>query len=135
MGSGYSGTPLVKKLGLKAGMRILVHGSPKPYSQVVPQLPERLQVLTKARLGVDVVHAFFVREADLDQALDKYRKLIYPAGMIWISWPKRSAGVATDITEDKVRSVALRRGLVDVKVCAVDEVWSGLKLVIPLDKR
>ena len=138
---GYSGTPLPKKLGLKAG-------------QVVAfvRLPETLAGLASAEpfadvdrahdadeLGPsephDVVHAFYTRVHDLENSIGCLRAAIKPNGMIWISWPKKAAKVETDITEDVVRRLALARGLVDVKVCAVDEVWSGLKLVIPVALR
>ncbi len=136
---GYSGTPLPKKLGFKPGQKAaFVH------------LPDELAWLTQAEdfAGVeradsgglsarelDLVHAFFTDAAQMRAALPRFRQAIQPAGMIWISWPKRSAKVPTDITEDVIRAEALEIGLVDVKVCAVTEVWSGLKLVIPVAQR
>jgi hypothetical protein len=139
--AGYSGTPLPKKLGFKPGQTVAFVG-----------LPDNLKALTaceafaevdEARVADelgptsphDIIHAFYTRREDLQVALSCLKAAIKPAGMIWISWPKKASRVATDITEDVVRSLALERGLVDVKVCAVDEVWSGLKLVIPIAQR
>ena len=132
---GYSGTPLVTKLGIKPGMRVLVQSAPRPYDQVVADLPPSVNVVTRASKRVDLVHLFVMREAGLQTRLVKLRTLIQPDGAIWVSWPKKAAGVATDVTEDVVRAAALAARLVDVKVCAVDVVWSGLKLVIRVRDR
>ncbi|HSJ32550.1 MAG TPA: DUF3052 family protein [Longimicrobiales bacterium] len=135
MSPGYSGTPLVKKLGLKVGMRVLVQGCPLPYDELVRDLPEGIVLLARGSASVDAVHAFVRSASGLEAKLEKYRELVRPDGMIWISWPKRASGLATDLSEDVIRTSALKAGLVDVKVCAVDDTWSGLKLVIPIAKR
>ena len=127
--AGYSGTPLAKKLGLKPGYRVYAKGAPNPYAEIVAPLPEGVHVLTRIGKDLDVVHVFTKKAAELTRDLPKFRNRIAQDGMIWVSWPKRAAKVVTDMTEDVVREVALPLGLVDVKVCAVDEVWSALKLV------
>jgi hypothetical protein len=135
MSSGYSGTPLAKKLGFKPGFRILLEGTPSNYAALVEPLPERVLFVEKPREPVDLIHLFTTRAAEMAKKLPRYRNQIKEDGIIWVSWPKKSAKVPTDITEDVVRREALRGELVDVKVCAVDEVWSGLKLVIRLKNR
>jgi len=132
---GYSGTPLVKKLGLKPAMRVQIIGAPVPYAELVPDLPEPLTMLSRAGRELDFIHAFVLSKAKLAAALPLFRTRIRDDGMIWISWPKKSAKVPTDVTEDVIRDLALRNDLVDVKVCAVTEVWSGLRLVIPTSSR
>ncbi len=138
---GYSGTPLPKKLGLKAGQAVAFVGLPEALSVLARCEPfaEVDQVQAADELGPsephDLIHAFYTRAHDLELALNCLRAAIKPNGMIWISWPKKAARVPTDVTEDVIRTMALERGLVDVKVCAVDEVWSGLKLVIPVALR
>ena len=129
--SGYSDTPLVRKLGIKPGMRLLPQHAPRDYAQIVPDLPPDVEILRDADRA-DVVHLFVTESDGLQQQLARYRELIRPAGMVWVSWPRKSARVPTDVTEDVVRDAALAAGLVDTKVCAVDDVWSGLKLVIRL---
>lgn len=127
--AGYSGTPLAKKLGIKAGSSLFVVAAPDHYDELVAPLPDGVRRVRKID-DADVAHFFVTARArlakDLRAALSKMR----PDAAIWISWPKKAAKVATDITEDTVREVALPLGLVDIKVCAVDETWSGLKLVI-----
>jgi hypothetical protein len=142
-GAGYSGTPLMKKLGAKPGMAALYVGVPETIEplwsfadwgsrDVVERPPSR----TGAKGGpYDFVHVFTKAAAELERALPVLRARLQPAGMIWVSWPKKAAKIPTDLTEDEVRRLALVTGLVDVKVCAVDEVWSGLKLVIPVKDR
>ena len=132
---GYSGTPLAKKLGYKPGMRALVDGAPDDYMDWLEPLPADIEFVAKTAKDIDLVHLFTDKKADLRTKLPKYMERISPKGMIWISWPKKSAKVPTDITEDVIRAVALPLGLVDVKVCAVSEVWSGLKLVIRVELR
>jgi hypothetical protein len=137
MTAGYSGTPLPKKLGLKDGQITAFIALP-PDLEPLTRAADFVQVLqapSAASLAAagpvfDLVHAFFTAEADLREALPILRAAIKPAGAIWISWPKRASKVPTDITEDVIRAVALPR-LVDTKVCAVSDIWSGLKLVIP----
>jgi hypothetical protein len=128
---GYSGTPLWKKLGYKAGTASYVDGAPVNYRALL-DLPGDVSVtwIPSPRKGMQFVHVFATASSRLKAKLKSYRKKIAADGVIWVSWPKKSSGVATDITEDVIRKVALPTGLVDIKVCAVDEVWSGLKLMI-----
>jgi hypothetical protein len=145
MSTGYSGTPLVRKLGIKPGGALLLVDAPPHYAALVDPLPPGVtmqQVASSAGPIVldgdqrfDFVHAFVTSRALLVELLPLLRGRIVSNGMVWISWPKRSARVATDVTEDVIRELALAGGLVDTKVCAVDEVWSGLRLVIRLKDR
>jgi hypothetical protein len=128
--SGYSGTTLVRKLGIKVGCRLQVVNPPADYWDLLTGLPENVERRGPRARSADIVHCFVDREADLARRMPGLRNRIAPDGMIWISWPKRSSGVPTDVTEDVIRKVAFANRLVDVKVCAVDDVWSGLKLVI-----
>lgn len=130
MPAGHSGTPLAKKLGIKAGAEIHVAGAPDGYLKLVDPLPEGVKFAARLSSKTDLVHVFSSRKAELAGALSSYRAKLKPTAMIWVSWPKKSAKVPTDVTEDTVREIALPLGLVDVKVCAVTDVWSGLKLVI-----
>ena len=129
--AGYSGTPLWKKLGYKAGLPAYVEGEPSKYISSLA-LPADVVVtwLPRAKSDMEFVHLFATSASRLKSKLESVRKRIVPGGVIWVSWPKKSSGVTSDITEDTIRDLALPMGLVDVKVCAVDEVWSGLKLVI-----
>ena len=128
--AGYSGTPLVKKLGIVEGSRILAVGSPSGYANVVGGLPAGAKLVTRAAPTVDIAHVFSVSRADLEKRLKALRLSLRPDAVVWVSWPKKSSRVPTDITEDVIRDVALPMGFVDVKVCAVTEVWSGVKLVV-----
>ena len=130
MPAGYSGTPLVKKLGIKPGFRIHVVNPPDHYWTLLPGLPADVERCGPRARALDVAHVFARKESELARRVPGLRKRIVPNGMIWVSWPKRASGVGTDITEDVVRKIAFANKLVDVKVCAVDDVWSGLKLVI-----
>jgi hypothetical protein len=133
--AGYSGTPLWKKLGIKAGTRLYADGAPEDYARLLEPLPEDVTIVRRLSGPVDLIH-FFCREAkELTGKLDRYRSRIVPNGMIWVSWPKKASGVPTDVTEDVIRDAALPLGLVDTKVCAVTDVWSGLKLVIRREHR
>ena len=132
---GYSGTPLAKKLGIKPGGRVLVSGAPKSYLQSLEPLPEGATLAKMVSESIDLIHVFTDSRARLATALAQYRRSMRPDATIWVSWPKKASKVPTDITEDTIREVALPMGLVDVKVCAVDEVWSGLKLVIRKELR
>jgi hypothetical protein len=135
-GAGYTGTPLIRKLGIKTGFRILVVDPPSHYWELLGALPDGVQVLKRASASsLDFVHIFATRAAGLERRLRKLRDRIAPTGMIWVSWPKKSSGVATDLTGDIVRGAGLKSRLVDTKVCAVDETWSGLKLVIRVKDR
>ena len=133
--AGYSGTPLVKKLGLKTGHRVRTLGEPADYLDLVDPLPPGIVVSGRISADIDVVHFFTKSAAELEDRLPRLMGMIRQDGMIWVSWPKKSSGVVTDVTEDTVREHALPLGLVDVKVCAVDETWSGLKLVIRKELR
>ena len=132
---GYSGTPLVKKLGLKAPMEYLVTGAPPEFAEWLVDLPGGVTLVASAEPPVQAAHLFVTERASLEAQLLTLRPLLEQAGFIWISWPKRASRVPTDITEDTIRDVALPMGYVDVKVCAVSEVWSGLKLVIRRSER
>lgn len=133
--AGYSGTPLAKKLGVKAGAEILLVDEPPEYLSWLAPLPEGVKFVSKVSKSTDLIHLFVVSKKKLEAALKRYRKEIKSDAMIWISWPKKAAKVETDIVEDTIREIALPLGYVDVKVCAVSEVWSGLKLVIRKELR
>ena len=133
--AGYSGTPLVKKLGIKKGFRVRLANAPSNYVELIGPCPENVQISSKLNKDVDIWHIFSKSLNDLKSKLKAAKSGIRQNGMIWVSWPKKSSGVATDITEDRIRDLALPMGLVDVKVCAVDETWSGLKLVIRRELR
>ncbi len=128
--AGYSGTPLADKLGIKAGMSLCAANAPAEYASIVHPMPDGVTLVTRATRTTDMVHVFASRAADLETALKRYRRTLGPTAVVWVSWPKKSAKVPTDITEDTVRALALPLGFVDVKVCAVDATWSGLKLVV-----
>ena len=133
--AGYSKTPLSKKLGYKAGYRACVKGAPDHYFEIVQPLPDDVALSNRFQKDVDLCHFFTKSRRKLEGELPKLMGIIRQDGMIWVSWPKKASKVPTDVTEDTIRSVALPLGLVDVKVCAVDEVWSGLKLVIRKELR
>jgi len=132
---GYSGTPLTKKLGIKDDFRVaLLHVPDEVKTELRDALAKcRVQNITKR--DFDFIFCFAKSRAGLELELRQAARSLAPAGMLWISWPKRTAGVATDLTDDVVRQVGLDAGLVDVKVCAVTDVWSGLKFVIPVKNR
>ncbi|HSX60098.1 MAG TPA: DUF3052 domain-containing protein [Tahibacter sp.] len=132
--AGYSGTPLSKKLGLKAGLRVVLRGAPEDYATLTAFDLTSCDVRTRAG-AFDFAHAFVRSRTELDAALAALDPHLDDRGMIWISWPKKASKIATDLTEDGIRELALPRGLVDVKVCAVDATWSGLKLVRRVEKR
>jgi hypothetical protein len=134
--TGYSGTPVWKKLGYKNGMPAYIDGGPSNYLSLVG-LPIEVTVtwLDHAKSDIEFVHLFATSAAKLESKLRFYRQRIAPGGVIWVSWPKKSSGVNSDVTENGIRDAALAMGLVDVKVCAINEVWSGLKLVIRKAKR
>ena len=135
MAAGYSNTPTAKKLGLKDGHRVCVLNAPKKYTDLVGRLPKDIALTDRLNQRADVVHVFVTKQADLTSRIQLMRKAIAPDGALWVSWPKKASKVPTDVTEDTIRSLALASGLVDVKVCAIDDVWSGLKLVIPVAQR
>jgi hypothetical protein len=133
--AGYSGTPLYKKLGIEEGASVAVIGAPASYAQLIAPLPMGAKIVKKVPKEASFVHVFATERDDLSGHLSQLRKSIAQNGAVWVSWPKKSAKVETDITEDVIREVALPMGFVDVKVCAVDETWSGLKLMIRRDQR
>lgn len=133
--AGYSGTPLAKKLGIKAGHSVALLNAPRGFRATLVGVPPDVKFTERVNSAHDVVHFFTRSKAELVKDLPKLGRKIAQDGMIWVSWPKKASKVETDITEDVVRDLALKNGLVDVKVCAVDEVWSGLKLVIPVSRR
>jgi hypothetical protein len=133
--SGYSGTSLVRKLGFKPGMRILTVGTPADYVSWLGDLPPDATLLTVCDGEIEAAHLFTIHRARLGEELARVRKVLRQDGMVWISWPKKASKVPTDVTEDVIRELALPMGFVDVKVCAVSEIWSGLKLVIRKSER
>jgi hypothetical protein len=135
--AGYSGKAVVQKLGIKPGFRIFASGLRGAYSDLVGALPADVTVVSRptAKMPLDMVHVFATEAASLAEQLMSCRKAIAPDGMIWVSWPKKASGMVTDLSDVVVRDTALPLGLVDIKVCAVDEVWSGLKFVIPKEQR
>jgi hypothetical protein len=128
--SGYSGTPLAQKLGIKAGSRLFAHSAPADYLELLAPLPAEVATVARIDASTDIIHLFASRRAELGRCLARAMQAMRPDAAIWVSWPKKASGVPTDISEDQVRALALPMGLVDIKVCAIDETWSGLKLVI-----
>jgi hypothetical protein len=126
--AGYSGTPLVKKLGLKENFDFAVLNSPVPYKKLLGGLPKNAKE-SRLKPGLHFIHFFGVNRSDLAASFPKLKKALAKNGTLWISWPKRSSKVETDLTEGDIREIGLENGLVDVKVCAVDDTWSGLKFV------
>jgi hypothetical protein len=133
--TGYSGTPLTKKLGFKERSLVLLIDAPKDYVQLVAPMPTGVQFISKPIRKVDIAHVFVSRRSTLSKHLSKLRKTLDTQASIWVSWPKKTAKMPTDITEDTIREVALPLGFVDIKVCAVTDVWSGLKLVVRKELR
>jgi hypothetical protein len=133
--AGYSGTPLVKKLGIRERDKVLLIDAPKHYAALLGDLPDGATLTTRASRAVEMVHLFVTSAAALKKSLPALRGTIVADGAIWVSWPKKASKMQTDVTEDTVREVALPLGLVDIKVCAVDDIWSGLKLVIRKELR
>ncbi len=133
--AGYSVTPLAKKLGIKSGFRVRLINQPAHYFELFTDLPPDIVLVDDHSTTVNLVHFFTKEYHQLVTILPVLRQQITQDGIIWVSWPKKASKVTTDITEDKIRDYALQSGLVDVKVCAVDEVWSGLKLVIRVKDR
>lgn len=129
MTAGYSGTPLAKKLSLKDGMRVWGDGMPGSVSDEIAAEGLQVDFLTSPTAPIDAAHIFVTERVALETKLDQLMPLLSAGGFIWVSWPKRASNVSTDITEDVIRDVCLPLDLVDVKVCAVDETWSGLKLM------
>jgi hypothetical protein len=133
--AGYSGTPLAKKLGIKSGSSVFVEGAPMPYEQLLAPMPAGVNIQSAVDSLTDIVHLFATSKAELASALKRSLQKLRPDAALWVSWPKKASKMPTDITEDTVRDLAFPLGLVDIKVCAVDDVWSGLKLVIRRENR
>jgi hypothetical protein len=133
--AGYSGTPLAKKLGIKEGFTIKLINAPGYYLKLFSDFPANTKTIKDAATKTDFIHFFPVNAEELNNKIIALKDQLQPNGMIWVSWYKKSAKIATDVTEDIIRTIALKNGLVDIKVCAVDELWSGLKLVIPVKDR
>ena len=133
--AGYSGTPLALKLGIRDGSTVVLVGAPRGYRQLLKPLPRGVRFATNPGATADIVHAFVTERAALARALAAYRKALSPRAAVWVSWPKKSSGVPTEVTEETIREIALPLGFVDVKVCAVNEIWSGLKLVVRRELR
>ena len=133
MPAGYSGTPLLKKLGIKEEMKVQLIGEPKEYYNLLEK--DISSQLIKKNETPDFIHLFVKTNKEFESEMKKIKKNMKPTTIIWVSWYKKSAGIPTDITEDVIRNYALQNDLVDIKVCAVSDIWSGLKLVVPLAKR
>ena len=127
--TGYSGTPLARKLGIVEGARVALIDEPTGFRAQLEGLPPAVEFTTALRRKADVVVLFVTRRRELARRIDAAGRSIHPNGGVWVAWPKRASGVSTDMTEDVVRELALPRGLVDNKVCAIDEIWSGLRVV------
>ena len=128
--AGYSGTPLAQKLGMKAGATVVVLNAPAHYRKLLGQVAKEITFSDRVANGCPFIHLFTTRRSELEIQLKRLCGKIADSGTLWVSWPKKSAGVPTDVTEDVIRDVALPLGFVDVKVCAINETWSGLKLMV-----
>lgn len=133
--TGYSGTPLAKKLGIKENFTIRIINNPSYYFDLFSDMPVGIKIITGKDIKVNFIHYFATNLKALYKDISLLRSQLEPNGMLWISWYKKSSKIETDVTEDLIREIALKNKLVDIKVCAVDEVWSGLKLVIPVKER
>jgi len=133
--AGYSGTPLIRKLGIKDEQRLAFLNAPDDFAATVGELPESAQLRAGARGKLDVIVLFVTRRAELGRRIEALGRSIHPDGGLWVAWPKRASGVETDMTEDVVRELALPLGLVDNKVCAIDDTWSGLRVVWRKERR
>ena len=133
--AGYSGTPLAKKLGIKEGSRIALVNAPKNFQSELGELPDNVQFIKRPTKSLDIILLFVLTERALTRDFAKLAATLVSNGMIWIAWPKKTSGVATDLSEQRVRQIGLDAGLVDVKICAIDDTWSGLKFVYRLKDR
>lgn len=133
--TGYSGTPLPKKLGLKAPLVLVAIDAPQEYLAWLGELPAGIQIAPKSSNPIQAAHVFVTERAILEKHLVTFRRQLEQNGFVWVSWPKKGSKVETDITENTIREIALPLGFVDIKVCAVSDVWSGLKLVIRKNER
>lgn len=127
--AGYSGSPLPKKLGIKEGVKLALLASPKGFTRALGPLPEGVEIRTQARGRLDVIVFFATRRRELERRFPTMARALQPAGALWVAWPKRASGVATDLTFEPVQEIGLQCGLVDTKVCAIDDTWSGLRFV------
>lgn len=132
---GYSGTPLPKKLGIKEGSRIALVNAPQDFESELGELPHNVEFIKRSAKSLDIILLFVLTERALKRDFAKLAARLTANGMIWVAWPKKSSGVATDLSEQRVQRIGLDAGLVDVKVCAIDETWSGLKFVYRLKDR
>jgi len=128
--AGYSGTPLPQKLGIKPSLNVVTINAPTDYRRLLGKIPEGVTFSDRLKPESNFVHVFIKKRSELEKRLSALREKIADTGTVWVSWPKRSSGVPTDVTEDVVRAVALPLGFVDIKVCAIDDTWSGLKLMV-----
>ena len=135
MPAGYSKKSLVEKLGIKAGDAIAILGAPEDYAAALGNLPSTVRQTNKLKGPLDFIQFFATKRTHLEEHFPKLKAALSPNGMLWVSWPKGSSGVQTDLTENVVREIGLANGMVDVKVCAVDEIWSGLKFVYRIKDR
>ena len=133
--AGYSGTPLIKKLGIKPDDKIILRNQPVHYLDWISPLPAGVKVAQKSTADVDFIHLFVVERKIFEKEFNMLKKSLKKDGMMWVSWPKKSSGMPTTVTENVIRELALPLGFVDVKVCAVSEIWSGLKLVVRKELR
>ena len=133
--AGYSATPLAKKLGIKPGFKMRLINAPDYYFDLFTDLPSNVRILKDRKAKKNFIHFFATSITDLEKNIIALKNEIEQDGIIWVSWYKKSSGITTDVTESNIRETALAIGLVDIKVCAVDEFWSGLKLVIPVKNR
>jgi hypothetical protein len=133
--AGYSGKPLAQKLGIKPGITIVAINSPAKYRRLLGKIPHGVTFSDRLKPGSNFVHLFTGRRSELQKKMSILRNKISDDGTVWVSWPKKSSGISTDVTEDVIREIALPLGFVDIKVCAVDETWSGLKLMIRRENR
>ena len=133
--AGYSATPLAKKLGIKEGHRVFLSAAPRNYRKLLKPLPSGVVFVSRITDATDLIQAFFLRRSEIARFLKSALSVMKKDCPLWVSWPKKSSGAETDITEDVIRDVALPLDLVDIKVCAVDGIWSGLKLVVRKEKR
>ena len=133
--AGYSGTPLPKKLGIKEGSRIALINAPKDFESELGELPDNVEFIKRPTKSLDIILLFVSTERALARDFAKFAARLTANGMLWIAWPKKTSGVATDLAEQRVRQIGLDAGLVDVKICAIDETWSGLKFVYRLKDR
>jgi hypothetical protein len=135
MSAGYSGTPLVKKLGIKEGFRVALVGAPNGFRAELQDLPARVSFVTSLTAELDLILFFAKTQSELTRNFSRLAAKLAPTGMLWIAWPKKASGAASDLSDNSVRQIGLDAGLVDVKVCAVNEIWSGLKFVIRVKDR